>query len=155
MNQKKTKLKKKQTTNIQKNKLIKIFLSIFLIALLASAFSYFIMKYEKHSKPSKIDNILETKKETLKKDIPKDVEEMKLFEYKKPQEYFDELIPTPEKHEKFEEYTQEFEKDIIEKDDNEDLINKENEKVLKKIEEIKEEKKKESIIVKDTQEEEK
>jgi polysaccharide deacetylase 2 family uncharacterized protein YibQ len=150
MNQKKIKPKKKQTTYFQKKKLIKIFLSIFLIALLASALSYFVMKYEKHeehAKLSKTDNILKTKKETLIKEAPKDIEEIKVFENKKPQEYFDDFIATPEKHEKFEEYTQEFEKDIIEKDENEkDLIENENEKVLKKIEEIKEEKKKENII---------
>jgi uncharacterized protein len=150
MNQKKTKPKKKLNTNTKKNKLIKIFLSIFLIALLASALSYFIMKHEmheKHVKLSKTDNILKTKKETLEKKPSKAIEEIKVFEDKKPQEYFDDFIPTVEKHEKFEEYTKEFEKDIIEKDENENLINKENEKVLKKIEEIKEEKKKEKIII--------
>lgn len=153
MNQKKNKSKKKLTNTIQKNKLTKVFLFIFLITLIISALSYFIMKYENHPKSSRVDNILE--KEIPKKDIAKDMGEIKLFEDKKLHEYFDELIPAPEKHDKFEEYTKEFEKDIIEKDDNEDLINKENEKVLKKIEEIKEEKQKESIIINDTEEDKK
>ena len=150
MNQKKNKSKKKQTADIQKNKLIKIFLLIFLITIIATALSYFIMKNENHKETPKTNNILETKKDVQKDQVIKKEEEIKIFEDKKPSEYFDELIKTPEKHDKFEEYTQEFEKDIIEKDENEELINKENEKVLKKIEEIKEEKKKESIIKKDT-----
>ncbi|MDZ7819228.1 MAG: divergent polysaccharide deacetylase family protein [Aliarcobacter sp.] len=155
MNQKKNKSKKKQTVDIQKNRLTKIFLLIFLITIIASALSYFIMKNENHKETQKTDNILETKKDVQKNQIVKKEEEIKIFEDKKPSEYFDELIKTPEKHDKFEEYTQEFEKDIIEKNENEELINKENEKVLKKIEEIKEEKKKDSLIKKDINEEEK
>jgi uncharacterized protein len=163
MNQKKNKSKKKQTVNVQKNKLTKVFLIIFLITLIASSLSYFLMKNESNKQISKTDNILEAKKEIKniedsKKEVLKKEEEIKIFEDKKPNEYFDELIKTPdtaEKHDKFEEYTQEFEKDIIEKNENEELINKENEKVLKKIEEIKEEKKKESLIKKDTNEEKK
>lgn len=166
MNQKKNKSKKKQTVNVQKNKLTKVFLIIFLITLIASSLSYFLMKNESNKQISKTDNILEAKKEiknieSSKKEVLKKEEEIKIFEDKKPNEYFDELIKTPdtpdtaEKHDKFEEYTQEFEKDIIEKNENEELINKENEKVLKKIEEIKEEKKKESLIKKDTNEEKK
>ena len=149
----KTKTKKKRPTRIQKNKLAKIFLLILLIALVASTFSYFMMKKESHkaSKTVKIDNILETKKQTDENQTPKNentntAEEIKTFEDAKPNEYFDELAKTIDKHDKFEEYTQEFEKEVIDKDNTEELINKENEKVLKKIEEIKEEKTKDEKI---------
>ena len=149
----KTKTKKKRPSRIQKNKLAKIFLLILLIALVASTFSYFMMKKESHkaSKTVKIDNILEIKKQTDENQTPKNentntAEEIKTFEDVKPNEYFDELAKTIDKHDKFEEYTQEFEKEVIDKDNTEELINKENEKVLKKIEEIKEEKTKDEKI---------
>ena len=157
----KTKTKKKRPSRIQKNKLAKIFLLILLIALVASTFSYFMMKKESHkaSKTVKIDNILEIKKQTDENQTPKNentntAEEIKTFEDAKPNEYFDELAKTIDKHDKFEEYTQEFEKEVIDKDNTEELINKENEKVLKKIEEIKgekteDEKIKEPLIKKD------
>ena len=149
----KTKTKKKRPSRIQKNKHAKIFLLILLIALVASTFSYFMMKKESHkaSKTVKIDNILEIKKQTDENQTPKNentntAEEIKTFEDAKPNEYFDELAKTIDKHDKFEEYTQEFEKEVIDKDNTEELINKENEKVLKKIEEIKEEKTKDEKI---------
>ena len=150
----KIKTKRKRPSRIQKNKLAKIFLLILLIALIASTFSYFMMKKESHkqaSKTVKIDNILETKKQTDENQTPKNeinntVEEIKTFEDAKPNEYFDELAKASDKHDKFEEYTQEFEKEVIDKDNTEELINKENEKVLKKIEEIKEEKTKDEKI---------
>ena len=149
----KTKTKKKRPSRIQKNKLAKIFFLILLIALVASTFSYFMMKKESHkaSKTVKIDNILEIKKQTDENQTPKNentntAEEIKTFEDAKPNEYFDELAKTIDKHDKFEEYTQEFEKEVIDKDNTEELINKENEKVLKKIEEIKEEKTKDEKI---------
>jgi polysaccharide deacetylase 2 family uncharacterized protein YibQ len=146
MNNKKTKSKNKKT-RIQKNKLPQIFLLILIITVIASALSYYMMTKET-TNTVKTDNILKTKKDTPKQDI----EEIKTFEEKKPQEYFDDLIKTPDKHEKFEEYTQEFEKDIIETHETEELINKENEKVLKKIEEIKEDKKKLETIIIDNKE---
>jgi polysaccharide deacetylase 2 family uncharacterized protein YibQ len=163
MNHKKNKSKKKQTVNVQKNKLTKIFLLIFLITLIASALSYFLLKNENNKQIAENNNILQAKKEVqkvkdFKNEILKKEEEIKIFEDKKPDEYFDELIKPPEsveEHDKFEEYTQEFEKDIIEKNEKEELLNKENEKVLKKIEEIKEEKRNESLIKKDTSEEKK
>ena len=149
----KIKTKRKRPSRIQKNKLAKIFLLILLIALVASTFSYFMMKKESHkaSKTVKIDNILEIKKQTDENQTPKNentntAEEIKTFEDAKPNEYFDELAKTIDKHDKFEEYTQEFEKEVIDKDNTEELINKENEKVLKKIEEIKEEKTKDEKI---------
>ena len=163
MNHKKNKSKKKQTVNVQKNKLTKIFLLIFLITMIASALSYFLLKNENNKQIAENNNILQAKKEVqkvkdFKNEILKKEEEIKIFEDKKPDEYFVELIKPPEsveEHDKFEEYTQEFEKDIIEKNEKEELLNKENEKVLKKIEEIKEEKKKESLINKNTNEEKK
>lgn len=163
MNHKKNKSKKKQTVNVQKNKLTKNFLLIFLITMIASALSYFLLKNENNKQIAENNNILQAKKEVqkvkdFKNEILKKEEEIKIFEDKKPDEYFDELIKPPEsveEHDKFEEYTQEFEKDIIEKNEKEELLNKENEKVLKKIEEIKEEKRNESLIKKDTSEEKK
>lgn len=146
MNNKKTKSKNKKT-RIQKNKLPQIFLLILIITVIASTLSYYMMTKET-TNIVKTDKILKTKKNTPKQDI----EEIKNFEEKKPEEYFDELIKTPDKHEKFEEYTQEFEKDIIETHETEELINKENEKVLKKIEEIKEDKKKLETIIIDNKE---
>ena len=163
MNHKKNKSKKKQTVNVQKNKLTKIFLLIFLITMIASALSYFLLKNENNKQIAENNNILQAKKEVqkvkdFKNEILKKEEEIKIFEDKKPDEYFDELIKPPEsveEHDKFEEYTQEFEKDIIEKNEKEELLNKENEKVLKKIEEIKEEKRNEKKKKKDTSEEKK
>ena len=157
MNHKKNKSKKKQTVNVQKNKLTKIFLLIFLITMIASALSYFLLKNENNKQIAENNNILQAKKEVqkvkdFKNEILKKEEEIKIFEDKKPDEYFDELIKPPEsveEHDKFEEYTQEFEKEVIDKDNTEELINKENEKVLKKIEEIKDEKIKEPLIKKD------
>ena len=89
----KTKTKKKRPSRIQKNKLAKIFLLILLIALVASTFSYFMMKKESHkaSKTVKIDNILEIKKQTDENQTPKNenintAEEIKTFEDAKPKE---------------------------------------------------------------------
>ncbi|MDY0052730.1 MAG: divergent polysaccharide deacetylase family protein [Aliarcobacter sp.] len=142
MNHKKSK-SKNQKINVQKNKLPKIFLILFIVTLIISGISYYLMN-KKIPNSTKIDNILETTKITPKIDV----EEINNFEEKKIEQYFDDLIKIPDKHEKFEEYTQEFDKDIIEKNESTDLINKENEKVLKKIEEIKEDKKKlETIII--------
>ena len=98
----------------------------------------------------KTDNILENKKEII--NIP--TNEIKTFEEKTPEEYFDELNKTQDKHEKFEEYTKEFDNIIIEKDEATELINKENEEVLKKVEEIKEDKKKLETIINDNKEKE-
>ena len=129
MNHKKNKSKKKQTVNVQKNKLTKIFLLIFLITMIASALSYFLLKNENNKQIAENNNILQAKKEVqkvkdFKNEILKKEEEIKIFEDKKPDEYFDELIKPPEsveEHDKFEEYTQEFEKDIIEKNEKEEL----------------------------------
>ena len=100
MNHKKNKSKKKQTVNVQKNKLTKIFLLIFLITLIASALSYFLLKNENNKQIAENNNILQAKKEVqkvkdFKNEILKKEEEIKIFEDKKPDEYFDELIKPP------------------------------------------------------------
>ena len=148
MNHKKNKSKTKKN-NIKKNKLPLYFLSLLIITIIASALSYYLMKKESPSSV-KTDNILENKKEII--NIP--TNEIKTFEEKTPEEYFDELNKTQDKHEKFEEYTKEFDNIIIEKDEATELINKENEEVLKKVEEIKEDKKKLETIINDNKEKE-
>lgn len=168
MNQKKPKTKKKSTIKNQSNKLPKVFFIVLILAILASAISYFILKDDTAQEIIKTDNILKEKEEhkkTPKLDINKNIQEPETFENKNLNTYFDELIKPVEKHEKFEEYTDEFEKDIIDTTHNENLINKENEEISKKIEEIKEknieekkildekiqdEKKKETPVKKDT-----
>ena len=66
-------------------------------------------------------------------------DELKSFDEKKTEEDLEQ--PTKDDlHNKFEEYTKELEKVIVEKADNEETINKENEIIQKKVEEIKEEK---------------
>ena len=148
MNHKKNKSKSKKN-NIKKNKLPLYFLSLLIITIIASALSYYLMKKESPSSV-KTDNILENKKEII--NIP--TNEIKTFEEKTPEEYFDELNKIQDKHEKFEEYTKEFDNIIIEKDEATELINKENEEVLKKVEEIKEDKKKLETIINDNKEKE-
>ncbi len=141
MNQKKPKTKKKSTIKNQSNKLPKVFFIVLILAILASAISYFILKDDTAQQIIKTDNILKEKEEhkkTPKLDINKNIQEPETFENKNLNTYFDELIKPVEKHEKFEEYTDEFEKDIIDTTHNENLINKENEEISKKIEEIKE-----------------
>jgi hypothetical protein len=125
MNQKKPKSKKrriKASLRSQK-KLIKIFLIILFLTSLISISSYFLIDNKK-TEP------LENKQTTTQ-----------VFETKKPEEYFDEIIPKNDTYDKFEEYTQALEKDFLEKAfEEEQQIN---EKIVKKIEEIKEDKKKE------------
>ena len=72
--------------------------------------------------------------------LHKTFDEVKLFDEKKPEQTFDEIIPKYDTYDKFEEYTQALEKDFLEKTlEDEQQIN---EKIVKKIEEIKEDKKK-------------
>lgn len=115
MNQKKNKSKIKQTNVISRKKLVKIFFLIFLFTFLASTVSYVLMKNKPIEKVSTNDNILQTNETSqLKKN-----KDTKDFTEIKPEQYFDELSKqddsknTDDKHEKFEEYTQEFEKEII------------------------------------------
>lgn len=138
MNPKKTKSKSKRTNKISQKRLVKIFIFIFLFTSLASISSYFLMSNKKDNTLEKTDNILETKNETNKN---KTFDELKLFETKKPEQYFDEVIPKDDSYDKFEEYTQALEKDFLEKTlEDEQQIN---EKIVKRIEELKEDKRKE------------
>ncbi len=93
---KKTRKKSPKKNNISKVKLINIFLLVFLFAFIASALSYFIMQNEKKDTPK---NIVEEKS-------------VKQFQEKKLDEFF-KLEEDPKNA--FEEYTQEFNKDHIDK----------------------------------------
>lgn len=93
---KKSPKKNKKNNNISKIKLINIFLLVFLFAFIASALSYFIMQNEKKDTPK---NIVEEKS-------------VKQFQEKKLNEFF-KLEEDPK--DAFEEYTQEFSKDHIDK----------------------------------------
>ena len=154
MNQKKPRKKSKKSSNFSPNrKLINIFLIIFLIAFLATIASYFTIKSKDSIKdiPVEIKTDIE-KSEDPKKDIISDkVNDIKAFKEDSSNEYFEEKFNIDEKH-KFEEYTKEFEKVIVEKADNEETINKENEIIQKKVEEIKEEKLKEKLQEKEHKE---
>ena len=154
MNQKKPRKKSKKSSNFSPNrKLINIFLIIFLIAFLATIASYFTIKSKDSIKdiPVEIKTDIE-KSEDPKKDIISDkVNDIKAFKEDSSNEYFEEKFNIDEKH-KFEEYTKELEKVIVEKADNEETINKENEIIQKKVEEIKEEKLKEKLQEKEHKE---
>lgn len=152
MNQKKSKKKSKKSSNITSNKkLIKIFSLIFLIAFLASLVSYFTIKNRDSIKdiPSK------TTTQPTTPEITKDIIFPKIIN-KEPSsnELFEEKFNINEEN-KFEEYTNELEKIIEDKIEREDFINKENEIIQKKVEEIKEEKAKELNAKKETKEQNK
>ncbi len=133
MNQKKTNKKKKNKDNLQKN-LPKIFLIILTITLIASISSYMFLS-DKKEEPIKVE---EPKTKISENESTTD--ELKLFDEKKTEEDLEQPIKD-DLHNKFEEYTNELDKDFIDKADNEEL----NEKIVKKLEEIKEEKKKEQV----------
>lgn len=101
--------KKKQ--NISKAKLINIFLLIFLFAFIATATSYFIMKNESPNK-SVTNNILSSQPDPQ---VQKKIEQLKDFQKKKLDGYFD-ITDSPK--DAFEEYTEEYHKDYIEKTEN-------------------------------------
>ena len=151
MNQKKSKKKSKKSSNITSNKkLIKIFSLIFLIAFLASLVSYFTIKNR--------DSIKDIPTKTTTQPTPeitKDIIFPKVIN-KEPSsnELFEEKFNINEEN-KFEEYTNELEKIIEDKIEREDFINKENEIIQKKVEEIKEEKAKELNAKKETKEQNK
>lgn len=139
MNQKKNKSKKKRikATLRSKKKLIQVFLLILLFTSLISISSYFLFNSDK-SEPIEKTPVLTQKDEVQKEN--KTFDEVKLFDEKKPEQTFDEIIPKYDTYDKFEEYTQALEKDFLEKTlEDEQQIN---EKIVKKIEEIKEDKKK-------------
>ena len=151
MNQKKSKKKSKKSSTITSNKkLIKILLLIFLIAFLASLVSYFTIKNR--------DSIKDIPSKTTTQPTPeitKDIIFPKVIN-KEPSsnELFEEKFNINEEN-KFEEYTNELEKIIEDKIEREDFINKENEIIQKKVEEIKEEKAKELNAKKETKEQNK
>jgi polysaccharide deacetylase 2 family uncharacterized protein YibQ len=129
MNKKKPRKKSKKLSKISSNrKLINIFLLIFLIAFLATIASYFTMKNKDSIKDISIQNT--------------PIEEIKEIKEQSLNESFEEKFQITEEN-KFEEYTNELEKVILEKADIEESINKENAIIQKKVEEIKEEKSKE------------
>ena len=134
MNQKKTNKKKKNKDNLQKN-LPKIFLIILTITLIASISSYMFLS-DKKEEPIKVEEP-QTK---ISENESATTDELKLFDEKKTEEDLEQPIKD-DLHNKFEEYTNELDKDFIDKNDNEEL----NEKIVKKLEEIKEEKKKEQV----------
>ena len=150
MNQKKSRKKsKKSSKSVSNKKLVKIFLLLFLIAFLVSLVVYFKLK-EKNTIKNIPDNstisFSEIKPETLfPKVLDKDPSSNQLFEEK---------FNLNEEN-KFEEYTNELEKVIEDKLEREDFINKENEIIQKKVEEIKEEKAKELNAKKETKEQNK
>ena len=150
MNQKKSRKKsKKSSKSVSNKKLVKIFLLLFLIAFLVSLVVYFKLK-EKNTIKNIPDNSTisssEIKPETLfPKVLDKDPSSNQLFEEK---------FNINEEN-KFEEYTNELEKIIEDKIEREDFINKENEIIQKKVEEIKEEKAKELNAKKETKEQNK
>mgnify|MGYP000458603008 CR=1 FL=1 len=150
MNQKKSRKKsKKSSKSVSNKKLVKIFLLLFLIAFLVSLVVYFKLK-EKNTIKNIPDNSTisssEIKPETLfPKVLDKDPSSNQLFEEK---------FNLNEEN-KFEEYTNELEKVIEDKLEREDFINKENEIIQKKVEEIKEEKAKELNAKKETKEQNK
>lgn len=129
----KSKSKKKQIRVLSKKNLIKKFFVILLFTFITSSISYFIINNKDVERTEKTSNSTENKKELFQTN-----NENKLFQEKNPQQYFDELAKI---NEKFEEYTDEFDNDIIEKEQETQL----NEKIHQKIEEIKEDKKVEEI----------
>lgn len=148
MNQKKPRKKSRKKTKTSSNKkLINIFLIIFLIAFLATVASYYTLKNKDTIKniPTQIETKTEEIKEEPKKDVvlPK-IKEIKDFKEQAPEDFFEEKFNVPDEH-KFEEYSKELEKVIIDKAETEEFINKENELIQKKVEEIKENKQKEKL----------
>lgn len=106
-----TKKSKKQTQQ-SPLKLIKIFSLIFLFAFLSTSLSYFIMKNENSNKsvPTKNDILEKEPKKVIKHEDP-----VKDFQDKKLNEYFKTIEKEPKNN--FEEYTEEFNKDYIEKEE--------------------------------------
>ena len=139
MNKKKPRKKssKKSQKNSSNIKLINIFLLIFLIASIATIASYYTIKNK--------DLIKDIPTQTTQNTAMEEIKEIKEQSLK---ESFEEKFQINEEN-KFEEYTNELEKVILEKADIEESINKENEIVQKKVEEIKEEKLKEKQKDKD------
>lgn len=140
------KKKSRKQTNLKPNKkLINIFLAIFLIAFLVTIASYFTIKNKEAIKniPNEINT--KTKEILIKEDEVKKEDllpKIKDFKAQINEDFFEEKFDVNEEH-KFEEYTKELDKVIVDKTQSEDNIEKENKVIQKKVEEIKEEKEKE------------
>ena len=135
------KKKPRKRTNLRPNKkLINIFLTIFLIAFLVTIASYFTIKNKEANKDIPPQVSTQEIKEEIS--IPPRIAEIKDLKEQINYELFEKKFDLNEEH-KFEEYTKELEKVIDEKTEVEELINKENKIIQKKVEEIKEEKLKE------------
>ena len=135
------KKKSRKRTNLTPNrKLINIFLTIFLIAFLVTIASYFTIKNKEANKD--IPPQVSTQEIKDEISIPPRIAEIKDLKEQINHELFEKKFDLNEEH-KFEEYTKELEKVIDEKTEVEELINKENKIIQKKVEEIKEDKLKE------------
>jgi len=114
MSKKKTTTRRKKShskkQSISKVKLINIFLLIFLFAFIASILSYYIMKNENSNKSVTTTNDILKKEQSQK--VQKLNEDIKTYQNKKLDKFFD--IDEP-KEEKFEELTEEFKKTYDEK----------------------------------------
>jgi len=118
MSNKKTKRKLKKSSPSIKSKLTKIFLLIFLFALIASTLSYFIIKDKDVNKS--INTIIKSQNQELN--------QLKEEQTKKLDIYFDEI------KEKFEEETEELKKDFIQKKEITKPVVKIEKKELEKVE---------------------
>ncbi len=110
MSKRKKKKTSKNSNNIPKFRLLRVFLLVFLFTILASSFSYFVMQNEKTNKNNKEEIV---KKEETKKSIQKD--SVKQYQNEKLNEYY--KIVEDKKEEEpnnaFEEYTKEVHKDYV------------------------------------------
>jgi membrane-associated HD superfamily phosphohydrolase len=123
MNKRKSKHKlKKISARLTNKKFINISIKVFLVVFLVAIASYFILKNK--------DSI---------KDIPNEIkttnEASNPKEQNSPTEY---SVKNPNEEQKYEEYSKELDKVFTDKAETEDFINKENELIQKKVEEIKE-----------------
>ena len=109
MNQKKS--KRKRIKSISKKLLIRKFFVIFFLAIIASIISYISIN-NKSDETLNTNQIFEEKKDESKPEKISTIDDLKLFQEKKLEDYFDEVV-MKNPHEKFEEYTNEFEKDIL------------------------------------------
>ena len=123
MNKRKSKHKlKKISARLTNKKFINISIKVFLVIFLVAIAIYFILKNENTIKdtPNEIKTTTETSAPT---------EQNAQTEH---------IVKTPNEEPKYEEYTKELDKVFTEKAEAEDFINKENELIQKKVEEIKE-----------------
>ena len=109
MSKRKKKKTSKNSNNIPKFRLLRVFLLVFLFTILASSFSYFVMQNEKTNKNNKEEIV---KKEEPKKNVQKD--SIKQYQDEKLNEYYKIVEDTKEEEPNaFEEYTKEVHKDYV------------------------------------------